>query len=227
MQRTAASLCGLLLLIGVAHAEVLTGRVVAISEGDTITVLDRANKQRKIRLAGIDAPEKAQPFGTRARQHLSELIYLKQVDVEWRKYDRYGRIVGKIFVAPPSGCSAGEPRCPKTVDAGLVLVATGLAWTYKQYAKEQPPEERQRYARAEWDARAKRIGLWQDKNPVPPWEWRRRRRETNPVEDVGACRITVRIDLSVHLFVLQRSKETLDCGIRRSDHDHRKHGSAT
>jgi endonuclease YncB( thermonuclease family) len=175
MHRTAALLCCLLLLIGVGHAEVLAGRVVAISDGDTITVLDRTYKQRKIRLAGIDAPEKAQPFGTRARQYLSELIYLKQVDVEWKKYDRYGRIVGKIFVAPPKGC-ATEPTCPKTVDAGLALVATGLAWHYKQYAKEQPPDERQRYARAEWDARAKRLGLWQDKNPVPPWEWRHKRR---------------------------------------------------
>jgi endonuclease YncB( thermonuclease family) len=176
MQRTAALLCGLLLLVGFAQAGTLSGRVVSLSDVDTITVLDPANKQHKIRLAGIDAPEKAQPFGTRARQYLSELIYLKDVDVIWRKHDRYGRIVGKILVAPPGACSAVEPRCPKTLDVGLAQIAVGLAWHYKQYANEQTEEDRKRYAVAEYDAKAKRAGLWQDRNPVPPWEWRHKSR---------------------------------------------------
>src|SRR5262245_12419994 len=78
-----------------ATADTLTGRVVAVADGDTITVLDASHVQHKIRLAGIDSPEKAQPFGQRSKQNLSALVYRKDVTVEWSKRDRYGRIVGK------------------------------------------------------------------------------------------------------------------------------------
>ena len=86
---------GILLVATVAHGEVLTGRVVAVADGDTITVLEPSKRQYKVRLAAIDAPEKAQPFGNRSKQNLSYLVYDKPVSVEWKKYDRYGRIVGK------------------------------------------------------------------------------------------------------------------------------------
>ncbi len=180
MQKGVIGFIVLFLLVGFAQAGTLTGRVVALSDGEPITVLDPAKKQHKIRLAGIDAPEKAQPFGKRARQYLSELIYLKDVDVIWRKHDRYGRIVGKIIVAPPGACSAVEPRCPKTLDVGLAQITAGLAWHYKQYAKEQTEEDRESYSFAEEEARAKRSGLWQDKNPAPPWEWRHTGRAAVP-----------------------------------------------
>ena len=86
----------LLVFSGLIHAEVLVGQVVGVSDGDTITLLDRNNTRHKIRLSGIDAPEKAQPFGQASKKSLSDLVYYKQVLVSWQKKDRYQRIIGKI-----------------------------------------------------------------------------------------------------------------------------------
>ncbi len=157
------------LLISPAFAETLVGVVVGVSDGDTITVLDAERQQHKVRLGGIDAPEKAQPFGQRSKENLSRLVFKKEVAVDWTKRDRYGRIVGKVMVQP-SDC----PTCPKTLDAGQAQLSVGMAWWYRKYAKEQPPEDRGRYEFEEQEARARRVGLWQDPDPVPPWEWRRR-----------------------------------------------------
>jgi len=157
------------LLISPAYAETLIGVVVGVSDGDTITVLDSERQQHKIRLGGIDAPEKAQPFGQRSKENLSRLVFKKEVAVDWTKRDRYGRIVGKVMVQP-SDC----PSCPKTLDAGQAQLSVGMAWWYRKYAKEQPPEDRGRYEFEEQEAKARRVGLWQDPDPVPPWEWRRR-----------------------------------------------------
>jgi endonuclease YncB( thermonuclease family) len=167
----------LLLLESAAHAEELSGRVVSVENGNTITVEDAKKKPHKVRLSGVDAPEKAQPFGTQSEKHLSRLVYGKPVTVGYKKYDRYGRIVGKVMVAPPDACPAVQLECPKTLDAGLAQIAVGLAWHHKQYSDEQTPEERERYGFAEWDARARRAGLWADPKPVPPWEWRRAKRQ--------------------------------------------------
>jgi endonuclease YncB( thermonuclease family) len=154
-----ASCLGLVLLIAFsANAETLTGLAVGVADGDTITVLDGQKQQHKIRVAGIDAPEKKQAFGARSKQGLSDLVYGKSVAVEWEKRDRYGRIVGKVMV--------------DKLDAGLAQITSGLAWHYKQYEKEQSAEDRERYAYAEVKARAQRAGLWQDRHPVPPWEYR-------------------------------------------------------
>ena len=147
----------------------LTGRVVAVADGDTITVLDSGQHPFKVRLSGIDAPEKKQPYGTRAKQHLAGLVFGKVVDVDWQKHDRYGRIIGRV-IAPEEHCAA--TACAKTVDAGLALLTAGLAWHYKQYAREQPRAERERYAAAEQEAHIKQLGLWADPQPVPPWDWR-------------------------------------------------------
>ena len=146
-----------------SHAAELRGKVVGISDGDTLTVLDAANSTHRIRLDGIDAPEKGQEYGTRSREHLAALAFGKQVVVVWNKRDRYGRIVGQVNV--------GESH-----DVGLALIEAGLAWHYKRYQHEQSPADRGRYARAEDDARAKRAGLWQDRHPVPPWAYRGVRR---------------------------------------------------
>ena len=91
------------------------------------------------------------------------------VRVEWDKRDRYGRIVGKVRVQP-SDC----PTCPMTLDAGQAQLASGMAWWYRKYAKDQSPKDRGRYEFEEQEARARRVGLWGDADPVPPWEWRRR-----------------------------------------------------
>lgn len=163
--------CVFLVVFGQASAATLTGKVVGVSDGDTITVLDAHHHQQfKIRLSGIDAPEKKQPFGQRSKQHLSALVFGREVDVIWHKHDRYGRTIGKVMVDAPS-CTA--TRCPKTVDAGLQQIEAGMAWWYRKYAREQGPGEAADYDRAEARARASRIGLWVEANPVPPWDWRR------------------------------------------------------
>ena len=151
-----------------AYAD-FTGKVVAVADGDTITVL-RDREQIKISLAGIDAPEKKQPFGNVAKERMSELVFGKEVRVDDRKKDRYGRTIGRVWVA---SAECKESDCPKTLDAGMALLTVGLAWHYKKYEKEQPEEERGQYAFAETEARAKRVGLWHDGNAVPPWDWRK------------------------------------------------------
>jgi endonuclease YncB( thermonuclease family) len=139
------------------------GLVVAISDGDTITLLTEDKQQLKIRLAGIDTPEKKQAFGTKARDHLASRIFKHDVEVDLRKKDQYGRYLGVIYI---SG-----------VDINQSMIQDGYAWFYKHYAKDQPKEEAQRYAKAEADARSKQRGLWSDPNPVPPWEFRKEAKE--------------------------------------------------
>jgi endonuclease YncB( thermonuclease family) len=104
-------------------AKELSGRIVRVADGDTVTVLDRAKVQHRVRLAGIDAPERAQPYGARAKDHLAALVAGRQVVVEWQKQDRYGRIVGKVLLS-------GR-------DINLAMIDAGLAWHYKEYAPEQ------------------------------------------------------------------------------------------
>lgn len=154
-----------------AAAENITGRVVGVSDGDTITVLDSTKTQHKIRLAGIDAPEKAQAFGQASKQRMADMVFGKEVRVDARKKDKYGRTIGRVWVAAAE-CKAAD--CPKTLDGGMALLTMGLAWHYKKYEKEQPEEERGQYSFAEIEARGKRVGLWSDPKPVPPWEWRHR-----------------------------------------------------
>lgn len=152
-----------------AMAEMLHGRVVGVSDGDTITVLDASNQQYKIRLSGIDAPEKAQPFGQRSKEHLSRHVFGRDVSVEWHKQDRYKRIIGKVMVADPS---CREATCPKTFDACHAQITAGLAWWYSKYAKDQSREDAHRYELAEQEAQLHRFGLWSDRQPIPPWDWR-------------------------------------------------------
>lgn len=151
----------LLLCIGMlpARAGMLTGEVVGVFDGDTVTVLDANRVQHKVRLAGIDAPESHQPFGTRSKQHLARLTYRQPVEVEWHKLDRYGRLVGKLRVAG--------------VDMNRVQVEAGLAWHYVAYQREQSEADRRAYAAAEQAAREARLGLWADARPQAPWDYRR------------------------------------------------------
>jgi len=99
---------------------------------------------------------------------LSRLVFNKAVRVEWEKRDKYRRIVGKVWVQ-----LADCPTCPMTLDVGYVHITVGLAWWYRKYAKEEPPQDRGQYEFSEQEARAK-VGLWQDADPTSPWEWRRR-----------------------------------------------------
>lgn len=152
-----------LLLSNLSFSDTLHGRIVGIADGDTVTVLDASNTQFKIRLMGIDAPEKKQAFGSKSKESLSALVFNKQVTVEYHKKDRYGRTLGRIVV--------------DGVDANLEQVKSGMAWHYKQYQKEQSEEDRLLYAQAEEQARAEKRGLWLDKEPVPPWDWRRQQKK--------------------------------------------------
>jgi len=148
------------LLVSQASADTLLGRVVGIADGDTLTVLDASNTQHKIRLAGIDSPEKAQPFGQVCKQSLSDLAYDRTVQIDWNKVDRYGRVIGKVLVN-------GQ-------DVNLEQIRRGCAWHYKQYQNEQTLEDRLGYAKAEDKAKAEKVGLWVEAGAVAPWEWRHR-----------------------------------------------------
>ena len=144
-------------------AQVLTGRVVRIADGDTVTILDSNNTQHRIRLQGIDAPESHQAFGTQSKKSLSQMVFDKDVTVEYDKTDRYGRLVGKIIL--------------DGTDINLEQVKAGMAWHYKDYEDEQTPADRDLYARAEDEARNARRGLWVDANPTEPSEYRKDERE--------------------------------------------------
>ena len=134
-----------------------------VADGDTVTILDSNNTQHHIRLQGIDAPESHQAFGMQSKQSLSQLIFDKDVTVEYEKTDRYGRIVGKIIF--------------DGADIDLEQIKAGMAWHYKDYEDEQTPADRDLYARAEDEARNARRGLWVDPNPTEPSEYRRDERE--------------------------------------------------
>lgn len=142
------------LLAGPVLANDLSGRVVGITDGDTLALLDCANAQIKVRLAAIDAPEKAQAFGNRAKQALFDLCFGKPATVKEVDTDRYGRTIGEVICAGTNANSA--------------MIERGMAWIYRKYAEGYdhlfPIEE---------EARKAKRGLWADPSPVPPWEWRK------------------------------------------------------
>lgn len=141
-----------LLLAGSVRADTLTGRVVGIADGDSLTLLVDGHRQVKVRLAGIDAPEHDQPFGQRSRQSLSELAFGKTATVAVSKIDDYGRGIGTVMVGG--------------VNVEAEQVRRGLAWVYRHYSDDT------RLLALEAEAKAARRGLWADPNPMPPWEWR-------------------------------------------------------
>jgi micrococcal nuclease len=138
-----------------AFASDITGKVVGIADGDTFTLLLKDNSTVRIRLHGIDTPEKGQPFGNNAKQYTSNLIFNKQVKVMQTDTDRYGRIVGIV-------------TNPENINVNEALLKVGMAWHYKKY------DNNPNWANFEKEARASKIGLWQDANPIPPWDWRKK-----------------------------------------------------
>jgi endonuclease YncB( thermonuclease family) len=137
----------------------LRGRIVRVTDGDTVLLLDASNIQIKIRLADIDAPESQMPYGSAAREYLVGLVLDKQVVAVTQKKDRYGRTVATLMLG--------------TLDVNLAMVQAGLAWHYKRYVREQSAAQAVAYAQSEIDARVRVRGLWQHEKPTPPWEWRR------------------------------------------------------
>lgn len=128
-----------------AHAAPSKGLVVVVSDGDTVTVLDERKQQHKIRLAGIDAPERKQPYGQKAKQNLADAIYGKQVTLECSKVDKYRRSVCKIIL--------------DGTDINLMQLKSGLAWWYKKYSEEQTIPDRITYEAEESEARNFKRGL--------------------------------------------------------------------
>jgi endonuclease YncB( thermonuclease family) len=148
----------LLLTTAPAFAAEITGRVVGISDGDTLTLLSDRRRQIRVRLAGIDAPEAHQPYGSRARKVLAALVFRRRVTVVVVDTDRYGRTVGRVI--------AGG------TDVNAAMVRRGAAWVYRAYSHDPA------LLRLEAEARAARRGLWAlpEAQRQPPWEWRRPRR---------------------------------------------------
>ena len=145
--------------------------VVGISDGDTLTARcgePGQYEQVKVQLQGIDAPERRQPFGERARQVLAELTFQKEDELRCNKIDRYKRHVCSVWFAP-----ASTPSGPRTLDAELAMVTQGMAWWYPAYSREQSPQERGQHEFAEQEAQARKVGLRRDSEPIAPWEWRK------------------------------------------------------
>ena len=155
----------LVAIAGPSIGIVLHGRIVGVVDGDTADLITPERNLVRIRLSGIDAPEKHQPFGNVAKKALSDLAFGRSVRVEGGKQDRYGRLIGKIVV--------------NGADVNLQMVKRGYAWHYIKYAKEQPTEDRALYSAAEALARAGRLGIWENKEPIPPWEFRSAKRLSN------------------------------------------------
>ena len=145
------------LIMGSAAARELHAHVERVLDGDTLVL----GTGQRVRLLGIDCPEKKQPHGIAAKDALARRVLGKAVTVEWRKRDRYGRIIGKIL-------SAGK-------DVNLGLVEEGACWWYEKYARNQPRRDRSLYRMAERRAQERKAGLWSHQDPMPPWEWRRKR----------------------------------------------------
>jgi len=153
-------------------SRVLDVHVVAVADGDSLTVRDSNGLTHGVRLVAIDAPEHGQGYGESSKSGLARLALGKDARVEWLERDAYGRLVAKLWV-PPADAPCRPAPCPATLDAGLAQITAGLAWHFKRYERDQAVEDRYRYADAETQARAHRLGLWQDPAAVPPWEWRR------------------------------------------------------
>lgn len=146
-----------------ADAKVFSGYVTRVSDGDTIRVETDSGQNLRIRIQGIDAPESDQEFGGEAQQLLSKLILNREVVVSADETDRYGRSLGQVAL--------------EDTDIGLYMLEHGLAWTYRNYLSSMRSDWRNAYIAAEQKAREDGVGLWQSEQPVPPWTWRKQKRD--------------------------------------------------
>lgn len=159
LARLSALLAGL--ASGVALAETIEGRVIAILDGDSFVLLDRKGAQHRIRLAAADAPEWGQRGRVRSKENLSRLVAERDVRAHCDETDPSGRRVCKVLQG--------------SADVGLEQIRAGYAWWVRDHARDQPAEDRAEYERSERQARDAKRGLWKDTHPVPPWEWRKPR----------------------------------------------------
>ena len=141
---------------------IVRGRCVAVVDGDTIKALAAGNELLRVRLSWIDAPEKSQAFGQRSKQHLSELVFGREVELHTHGLDRYGRTLAVVML--------------DGVDINLEQVRSGMAWCYTRYLSEAPADIQASYQQAETEAWEQQRGLWSERDPIPPWEWRKEMR---------------------------------------------------
>lgn len=144
-----------------AAAAQLEGRVIRVVNGVKLVVLDAKNTQHRVRLAGVDVPNKGQPYAEQAAANLVRLVTNKNVKVEWARKNANGYLVGKVLLD-------GK-------DVGLLQIGSGLAWHYRMFSHWQSPEDRNAYSAAQATASALGAGLWSDFSPTPPWEFREKR----------------------------------------------------
>ena len=149
-------------------SDTITGKVVSIADGDTITVLDSGKTQHKIRLYGIDCPESHQDYGSKAKEFTSNMVFGQTVSVKVMDTDRYGRTVGIVNIG--------------SISLNEELLKNGMAWFYGQYCKTSFCSQWNQYQE---DARSQKLGLWSMSNPVPPWEFRRGSSKTTPDPSAG------------------------------------------
>ena len=162
MRVTAAIACMLALVAVDCSSREISGRVTAVADGDSLTITDSTRRSYRVRLQGIDAPERAQPFSNASKAALSKLVFGRDVVVVPQKTDQYGRIVGKLLV--------------NDRDVALEQLRSGLVWFYTHFENEMAPADRARYLAAQREARLARRGLWAGDRPTPPWQFRRKPR---------------------------------------------------
>ena len=143
----------LVVLPFICFAQKFSVKVVGISDGDTFTCINRDNLQLKIRIYGIDAPEKKQAFGNKSKEYLSSLIFGKWITVDIHSSDSYGRYIAYVY-------------SPEGKDVSLLMLHEGMAWHFTKY------DSNKVYSDAEGIARKAKRGLWSDPNPVAPWDFR-------------------------------------------------------
>lgn len=189
----------------ICFGESISGRVVGVADGDTVTLLTEKKQQVKIRLASIDAPEKSQAFGTASKKSLSDLCFDKPATVESHGKDKYGRTIGALT------CDG--------VDADAAQIKAGMAWVYRQYSHDAHLIE------LEDEAKANSTGLWSDAEPVPPWKFRHgvkpgKQKVAQADNDSGGFKCAGK-HLCKEMDSCEEARFYLNkCGVSRLDGDH-------
>lgn len=146
-----------LFIVTLSFATTIKGKVIKVADGDTITILEENGDKTRVRFYGIDAPEKKQNYGIKSLDVLKNLIDKKEVEIEVKDKDQYGRVVGIVYYDKKN--------------INLYMLETGNAWWYKQYSKHNIE-----FKTAEEKAKLEKLGLWKEKNPTPPWIYRKEKR---------------------------------------------------
>ena len=182
----------------------LTGKVVSVSDGDTLRVLFD-NQQIKIRLGGIDAPESDKPFGQASKRYLADAVAGQIVVVEFEKKDRYGRIIGKVLL--------------NGIDMNLRQVKAGYAWWYEYYKRDQSEPDQRAYSGADQQARNSGIGLWSEPAPINPYDWRKGKRGLVPATEGESFQCGDKQYCKEMLSCAEAKFHLANCGLTKLDGD--------